>query len=96
MLVQDEVSNALNAGRTGQTRRAHEGVRCLCDHDARGQLACGDADVVVAIPATPSRQFGGSLFEQASLVLLDALIFDLTRGDPCVYEVMSQRYTNLE
>jgi 6-phospho-3-hexuloisomerase len=54
------------------------------------------ADVVVAIPATPSRQFGGSLFEQASLVLLDALIFDLTRGDPCVYEVMSQRYTNLE
>ena len=28
------------------------------------------------------RQFGGSLFEQASLILLDALIIDRTQDDP--------------
>jgi len=37
-----------------------------------------------------------SLFEQASPVLLDALIFDLTRDDPRAYEAMSQRQINLQ
>ena len=59
-------------------------------------LAAAIADVVVAVPAHSSRQFGGSLFEQASLILLDALIIDLTQDDPHAYEVMRQRHTNLE
>ncbi|UZG60174.1 6-phospho-3-hexuloisomerase [Rhodococcus opacus] len=54
------------------------------------------ANIVVAVPAHHSRQFGGSLFEQASLMLLDALILDLTHDDPAAYEVMNQRHTNLE
>jgi hypothetical protein len=37
-----------------------------------------------------------SLFEQASLVLLDALVFDLTGDDPRAYEAMSQRQINLQ
>jgi 6-phospho-3-hexuloisomerase len=47
-------------------------------------------------PAHDSSQFGGSLFEQASLIVLDALIIDVTQDDPSAYEVMSQRHTNLE
>lgn len=54
------------------------------------------ADVVVAVPVHGSRQFGGSLFEQASLVLFDALIIDLTRDDADAYAVMRRRHTNLE
>lgn len=54
------------------------------------------ADVVVAIPADRSRQFGGSLFEQASLILLDALVLELTDNDPTSFQRMRQRHTNLE
>lgn len=54
------------------------------------------AEIVVAVPAHASQQFGGSLFEQSSLLLLDALIIDITRDDPDAYEVMRTRHTNLE
>lgn len=57
-----------------------------------GEMA--DAVLVVGVPG--SRQFGGSLFEQAALLLLDALILDLTSGDPKAYEVMQGRHANLQ
>lgn len=37
------------------------------------------ADVVFPIPAGGSRQLGGSLFEQASLLVLDAVVFALAQ-----------------
>jgi 6-phospho-3-hexuloisomerase len=77
-------------------RAADEGAHVFAITTREDSSLAGIADVVGAIPAASSRQFGGSLFEQASLVLLDALIFDLTRDDPQAYEAMSQRHTNLE
>jgi 6-phospho-3-hexuloisomerase len=54
------------------------------------------AEAVVRVPAEGSRQFGGSLFEQSALLLLDALTLELTAGDPQAYAVMQARHANLE
>jgi 6-phospho-3-hexuloisomerase len=54
------------------------------------------ASVVLAVQVPGSHQFGGSLFEQSALLLLDALILDLTAEDPDAYTVMRARHVNLE
>ena len=77
-------------------RAADLGARVLAITTREDSSLAAIADVVVAVPAHSSSQFGGSLFEQASLILLDALIIDLTQDDPHAYEVMRQRHTNLE
>lgn len=59
---------------------------------ALGQLA----DITLEIPVGASRQFGGSLFEQASLLVLDAAVLALSNGDPDTYRHMHQRHTNLQ
>jgi 6-phospho-3-hexuloisomerase len=61
-----------------------------------GSTLAGLAEAVVDVPAAGSRQFGGSLFEQGTLLLFDALILDLTAGDPEAYTVMQARHANLE
>ena len=53
-------------------------------------------DLVVAIPTARSDQFGGSLFEQASMILLDALVIDVTAGHPDAHTAMAGRHSNLE
>ena len=78
-------------------RRAHKvGARVLAITTREDSSLAASADTVVAIPAHNGRQFGGSLFEQASLVVLDALTIDLTQDDPHSHEAMSRRHTNLE
>lgn len=78
-------------------RRAGEvGARVLAITTREDSSLAAIADAVVAVPAQSSRQFGGSLFEQASLIVLDALILDMTQDDPGAHEVMRQRHTNLE
>jgi 6-phospho-3-hexuloisomerase len=54
------------------------------------------ADAIIEVPAPGSQQFGGSLFEQGALLLLDALVLDLTTRDPEAHEQMAARHTNLE
>ena len=54
------------------------------------------ADAVVEVPATRTRQFGGTLFEQSALLLLDAMILDLAAGDPRAYTEMQARHANLQ
>jgi 6-phospho-3-hexuloisomerase len=54
------------------------------------------AAAVIEVPAAGSRQFGGSLFEQSALLLLDALVLDLTAGDPQAHAAMQARHANLE
>jgi 6-phospho-3-hexuloisomerase len=54
------------------------------------------AEHVVVVPAMDSKQFGGSLSEQSSLLILDARIMELTQDDPSAYDVMSQNHTNHE
>jgi 6-phospho-3-hexuloisomerase len=48
----------------------------------------GLADVVIEVPTDGTGQFGGSLFEQGALLLIDALVLDLTCGDPRTYAVI--------
>jgi len=54
------------------------------------------ADAVIEVPTTGTSQFGGTLFEQSALLLLDAVILHLTAGDPQAYALMEARHTNLQ
>jgi 6-phospho-3-hexuloisomerase len=54
------------------------------------------AEAVIEVPTAGTRQFGGSLFEQSALLLLDALMLDLTAGEPRAHAVMQARHANLE
>lgn len=54
------------------------------------------ADEVLHVPVARSAQFGGSLFEQCSLILLDAVIFELGRHVPDAQTRMAHRHTNLQ
>ncbi|GAB3141543.1 6-phospho-3-hexuloisomerase [Amycolatopsis stemonae] len=54
------------------------------------------ADAVIEVPAAGTGQFGGSLFEQSALLLLDAVVLDLTDDDPGAYALMRARHTNLQ
>ncbi|WP_338889262.1 6-phospho-3-hexuloisomerase [Rhodococcus sovatensis] len=77
-------------------RAADVGARVLALTTRPDSELAGVADIVVAIAADRSRQFGGSLFEQAALLLLDALVLELTEDDPTSFERMRARHTNLE
>ncbi|MEP7452938.1 SIS domain-containing protein [Phyllobacterium sp. SB3] len=54
------------------------------------------ADVTLHIPVEATVQFGGSLFEQCSLIVLDSLILRLTVGMPDAHKTMQHRHTNLQ
>lgn len=54
------------------------------------------ADRTLSVPRPASRQFGGSLFEQTTLILLDALILHLTMGEPGSHDRMARQHANLE
>jgi 6-phospho-3-hexuloisomerase len=54
------------------------------------------ADAVLHVPIEATRQFGGSLFEQTSLVLLDAIVLELMRAVPDPHRLMLNRHTNLQ
>jgi 6-phospho-3-hexuloisomerase len=53
-------------------------------------------DYVLHAPVDSTRQFGGSLFEQTSLVLLDAIVFELMHAAPDPHRTMLSRHTNLQ
>jgi 6-phospho-3-hexuloisomerase len=54
------------------------------------------AEAVIEVPTAGTRQFGGSLFEQSALLLLDALVLDLTAADPQAHAAMQARHANLQ
>ena len=54
------------------------------------------ADAIIEVPTAATRQFSGSLFEQSALLLLDAVILDVTARDPQACAVMQARHTNLQ
>jgi 6-phospho-3-hexuloisomerase len=54
------------------------------------------ADTVLHVHVEATRQFGGSLFEQTSLVLLDAIVLELMRAVPDPHRMMLNRHTNLQ
>jgi 6-phospho-3-hexuloisomerase len=54
------------------------------------------ADSVLHVPIKATAQFGGSLFEQTSLVLLDAIVLELMQAVPDPHRMMLSRHTNLQ
>ena len=64
-------------------------------HKPKGTLA-SIADIVLPVPVEKTEQFGGSLFEQSCLVLLDSVILGLARQMPDAHKVMLHRHTNLQ
>jgi 6-phospho-3-hexuloisomerase len=56
----------------------------------------GLADAVLLVPIETTRQFGGSLFEQTSLILLDAIVLELAGRIPDAHGHMLQQHTNFQ
>jgi 6-phospho-3-hexuloisomerase len=54
------------------------------------------ADVVLPAPIDASDQFGGSLFEQTSLILLDAIVLEIAASVGDAHQRMLHRHTNLQ
>jgi 6-phospho-3-hexuloisomerase len=54
------------------------------------------ANTVLHVPIEATEQFGGSLFEQTSLILLDSIVLDLMRVVPDPHRLMLNRHTKLQ
>lgn len=54
------------------------------------------ADTVLPVPVETTAQFGGSLFEEISLILLDAIVLELAGAMPDAHQSMLRRHTNLQ
>ena len=72
-----------------------EGARVVAvTHEPQSAIA-RDAATTLTLAARPSTQFGGSLFEQAALIVLDAVVYALADASPAVYRRMAYAHTNL-
>jgi 6-phospho-3-hexuloisomerase len=54
------------------------------------------AQTRILLPTSGTGQFGGTLFEQSALLVLDALVLDITAADPQAYALMQARHANLQ
>lgn len=72
------------------------GARVLAVTAHADSTLAGLADAVIEVPTARTGQFGGTLFEQSALLLLDAVILDVTAADPQAYAGMKARHTNLQ
>jgi len=61
-----------------------------------GSPVAEEAEHIVVLPAARSRQFGGSLFEQALLLFLDGLAMEMMRRRGVSHDEMAERHANLE
>ncbi len=88
------------SGRTRVTRARAEaaqqaGVKVAL-LTAEADALPAETDLVVRIPGGPSEQFGGTLFEQAALLVLDALTRLLQQRLGQSHEDMQARHATLE
>ena len=73
-----------------------EGARIVAlTHEPVSALAT-IADTVLTVPVDQTQQFGGSLFEQSCIVLLDGVALGLAREIPGAHEIMLSRHTNMQ
>lgn len=73
-----------------------EGAMIVLLTSGPGSPLASLADATLTLASSPSEQFGGSLFEQASLIALDALVLELATADAASYERMRRRHTNMQ
>lgn len=64
-------------------------------HKPNSEIA-HDADVLLTVPMGETMQFGGTLFEQGALILLDCLALELVKKTDDAHNRMWQRHTNLQ
>jgi 6-phospho-3-hexuloisomerase len=72
------------------------GARLLAVTTRAGSTLAGLAEVAIEVPTQRTGQFGGSLFEQSALLLIDAMVLDITGGDSHAYARMKAKHTNLQ
>jgi 6-phospho-3-hexuloisomerase len=72
------------------------GARLLAVTTRADSALAGLAEVVIEVPTRGTGQFGGTLFEQSALLLIDAIVLDLTDGDSGTHAAMKARHTNLQ
>jgi 6-phospho-3-hexuloisomerase len=72
------------------------GARVAALTAARHSLLAAGTDLAVIIPATGSCQYGGSLFEQCALLVLDSVALDLQHRRGQTPDQMDARHANLE
>ena len=73
-----------------------EGATLLVVTRAPESTLAGLADVVLPISAASTRQFGGSLFEQCALILLDSIALSLAAERTDAHAEMWRRHTNMQ
>jgi len=67
----------------------------LVTHKPDSELA-EKADLLLTIPMNETVQFGGTLFEQVTLILLDWVALELARETADIHKAMWWRHTNLQ
>jgi 6-phospho-3-hexuloisomerase len=87
-----ETPVSIHFARIAKSEGAEIAVISRAPHSALARLA----DCVLEAPIQSTRQFGGSLFEQTSLILLDAIVLELTQAVPDAHRTMMRRHTNLQ
>jgi 6-phospho-3-hexuloisomerase len=87
-----ETSTSVNFARIAKGENAEV---VLVTHNAESTLA-DLADAALVVPVDKTEQFGGSLFEQVSLILLDAVVVELARGVADAHRRMHYRHANLQ
>lgn len=73
-----------------------EGAKILVITSEKGTPLTVLSDNVILIPAGKSSQFGGSLFEQVSLIFLDISVEKFRKQQRISHRDMAKRHTNLE
>jgi 6-phospho-3-hexuloisomerase len=89
---------------SGETATSVAFARIAKDEDAHvvaltrapHSTLAGIADLAFIVPVEQSEQFGGSLFEQSCLVLLDSIVLHLARRTPDAHLLMRRRHMNLQ
>jgi 6-phospho-3-hexuloisomerase len=78
-------------------RLAHDlGTKILTVTGKADSTLANLAQTRIELPTAGTGQFGGTLFEQTTLLVLDALVLDITAGDAETYASMQSRHANLQ
>jgi 6-phospho-3-hexuloisomerase len=75
---------------------AEQGGKVIAVTAGERSTLASSADLTVVVPPSPSRQYGGSLFEQGALIVLDAVAMMLRERLGVSAEAMNSRHANLE
>ena len=87
-----ETPVSVNFARIAKT----EGAEVILFTRAPKSTLASLADAMLLVPVEKTRQFGGSLFEQCSLILFDAIVLEIARRIPDAHQRMLRRHTNLQ